>query len=149
MFYFHPPFMVRHLTRGSMDEFTRSIVVKDRWESLEVPVRLSCLPGQPLFLNVSRFMPLCHLYSLQTHANSRATALRYSLPVGIREANPEIMAETFNTYLDTIFDKHLVEYSSLMLDIRGFDHSSRALMVLFKWLQAWKEKVNPQTQSVT
>ena len=125
-----------------MQEFTRSVVVEDRWESIGVDVRLTCLPGQTLSLNVRRYMPSRHLDSIQTYNNSKTVDVRYSLPIGICGANPEAMAETFATYLDTLVDNHLIEFAAFMQQLRGYDHSSRVWMALSRWFQMWKENVN-------
>jgi hypothetical protein len=141
--YLHPSFMIKHLTPNCMESFTRSVVVEDGWEPLDVGVRLSCLPGQPLHLNVRRFVPSYHLYSVQTKHNSNVISLRYSLPVGIYDADPERMARSFSIYLDDIIDKSLIAYASFMIKLLGTNNSSRTLMVMCTWLKMWKHEVSP------
>lgn len=134
--------MVQHLTRRSMDEFTQTVVAGNSWDSFDVDVGLSCLPEQPLHLNIRRYIPSCDLFALQTHANSANVDIRYSLPVGIYGADPKAMVQNFNTYLENIIDNHLIKYSSLLLQVSTCDYSSRTVRVLFSWFQEWKEEVS-------
>ena len=139
----HPPFMIQHLTPNYMELFTRSVVVEDGWGPSDVGVRLSCLPGQSLHLNVRRFVPSFQLYYIQTQHNPNAVSLQHSLPVGIYDADPKRMARSFSKYLDELIDKSLISYASFMIKFLGTNDSSRTLMVMCMWLKMWKHKVSP------
>jgi hypothetical protein len=140
--------MIQHLTRNSMYEFTKSVVSKDRWESGSVNLRLSCFPGQPLHVNnIRRFMPSCHLHSLQTHPNSRAIGIQYSLPVGIFEPDLTKLGDSFDSYLNDIVNNHLIELAKFTLELRSHDRSSQAFRVLCTWFQTWKEHVSLYLQT--
>ncbi|PMD63247.1 uncharacterized protein K444DRAFT_330567 [Hyaloscypha bicolor E] len=146
MSYLHPSFMIQHLTQRSLKEFRRSVVADEQWESFGVDVQLLCLPWQPLHLNIRRYVPSCHLYSLQTQSNSQAMAIHYSLPVGIYKPAQKATTRRFNKYLDKLINNHLPDYARFMHNLRGFDHSSRTLEVLLLCFQEWKDKSinNPQ-----
>jgi len=141
--------MIRHLTQRSMKEFTRSLVTDNRWESFGVDVEILCLPGQPLHLNIRRYMPSCHLFSLQTQHNTQSIDIRYSLPVGIYKPTHEAITKKFNTYVDKFIADYLFEYAKFMQELRGFDHSSRTLAVLFNWFESWKDGVPTPFSSST
>lgn len=139
---FHPYFMVRHLTIDSMNEFTRWVVSEDRWDSVGVNVRLSCLPRQPLHFKVRKFVPSCHLLSHGKEPGTSTLRSRDSLSVGIYKADPELMAKTFNKYVDNIVDNNLMDHSAFLLRLCEGNHSSRVLDCLFDWYYAWKKEVN-------
>lgn len=140
MSYLHPSFMVRHLAQRSLKEFRRSVVADEQWESFGFDVQLLCLPSQPLHLKIRRYVPLCHLNSLQTQSNSQAMAICYSLPLGIYKLAQKAMTRKFNKYLNEMINNHLPAYAKLMHNLRGFDHSSRTLEVLLLSFQQWKDK---------
>jgi serine/threonine protein kinase len=139
---FYPYFMVRHLTRDSMSEFTRWVVSEGRWDSVGVNVKLSCLSGRPLHLNVRRFVPSCHLLSHGKEPGASTLNSQDSLPVGIYGVDPELMAKGFNIYLDNIVDNNLMEYSTFLLRLCEGNHSGRILDCLFDWYYTWKKEVN-------
>jgi hypothetical protein len=140
MSYLHPSFMVRHLAQRSLKEFRRSVVADEQWESFGVDVQVRCLPSQPLHLKIRRYVPLCHLCSLQTQSNSRAIAIHYSLPAGFYKSAQKAMTRNFNKYLNEMINNHLPDYASFMHNLRGFDHSSRTFEVLLLCFQRWKDK---------
>lgn len=135
--------MVEHLTKLSMSEFTRDIVLDSRWGPQEVEVRLNCLPGPTLRLNVRQFVPSRHLFAIQTCSGSGAinVDLVDSLPIGIYNVNPEYLAATFSIYLENMIDNHLIEYSSNLLEVHRCSQSSQALTILFSWFQACRNQV--------
>ena len=141
MFYFHPSFVVQHLTQGSMEEFTRSVVAQDIWENQECSVQLCCLPKRPINLSVTRFLPAHHLYSFHKKNASTKIDIRYSMPLGIRRPNTRALAETFEEYLDELIGNHLIEYGAFMARKRG-NYSSKVLAVLCEWFDTWKERVS-------
>lgn len=149
MSYLHPSFMIQHLTQRSLKEFRRSVIANEQWESFGVDVQLLCLPSQPLHLKIRRYVPLCHLYSLQTQSDSQAMAICYSLPVGIYRPAQKATARRFNEYLDEMINNNLPDYARFMHNLRGFDHSSRTLEVLLLCFQQWKDNStnNPQYPS--
>ena len=135
--------MTRHLSRRSMKEFTESYVAGDRWESFGVDVKLRCFPWQSLYINVRRYVPLRHSYSIQMHTHSKPAKIQYSLPIGMYKQSQEVTTKCFNDYLDEIVSSHLLEYAVFMQLLRGYDSSSKTLAALFAWFEQWKEKVPP------
>ena len=103
--------MVRHLAQRSLKEFRRSVVADEQWESFGFDVQLLCLPSQPLHLKIRRYVPLCHLNSLQTQSNSQAMAICYSLPLGIYKLAQKAMTRKFNKYLNEMINNHLPAYA--------------------------------------
>jgi hypothetical protein len=134
--------MIEHLSRTSMLDFENSVVFEDRWEASDIDIRLACIPGHDLHATVRRFIPSRHLYTLRTHPNLKDTDLEYSLPIGIHRPNLARMTGAFVAYLDDLVDDHLISYAEFILRLRGHDRSSRALMVICKWLQSWKGSVS-------
>jgi hypothetical protein len=139
--FLHPSWMIEHLSQPSLKEFAKSIVACDQWESFGVDVELLCLPWQPLYVNVRRYVPLCHSYSIQIHTHSKPATIGYSLPIGISKQSHEATAINLNNYLDEIINCHLLEYAVFMQLIRGYDYSSKTLAALFTWFEQWKGKV--------
>jgi len=143
MSFLHPSWMIQHLSQRSMKEFTESIVAGDRWESFGVDVELLCFPWQSLSVNVRRYVPLCHSYSVQMHTHSKPAKIGYSLPIGMYKQSQQATTKDFNNYLDKIISSHLLEFAVFMQLIRGYDHSSKTLAALLAWFEQCKEKVPP------
>jgi hypothetical protein len=142
MSYLHPSFMIEHLSRTSMLSFENSVVFENRWEINSIGIRVACIPGHDIHATVRRFIPSRHLYTLMTHPNSKAIELEYSLPIGIYQPNIGNMTIAFDDYVDEVVDDHLISYAKFVLEIRGHDRSSRALMAICKWFQSCKGSVS-------
>jgi hypothetical protein len=140
---FHPHFLARHLTRSSMQELTGSFVADDHWNSLDTSVNVSCLPGQPLRVNVRTFIPRQNIFSVQKDPESQSFHTHNSLPVAIYGADPLKLAQSFNKYLNNIVETHCAKHSNFVLQVRTDDHSSRVLDILFEWFYEWRETVRP------
>jgi hypothetical protein len=125
-----------------MQELIRAIVADDGWDALDTGVKISCLPGQPLRLNVRTFAQRSIISSLQRDPESRSLHTHDSLPLGIYGADPLKLAQIFNKYLNNIVENHLLDHSDFVLRVQYLDHSSRALEVLFRWFHEWRETVS-------
>ncbi|KAH8648726.1 kinase-like domain-containing protein [Tricladium varicosporioides] len=136
---FYPSFMVSHLNEHYLSRFTKCIVANSQWQPIEVRVRLSCLPRRPLHLRLQEFTPSCDLIALQNAPSNQGVDTRSPLPVGIQRADPAILAEGLNKYINDIIDNHLTEYSPFLLRFCSDDHPSRVLHVIFNWYETWKE----------
>ena len=134
--------MVRHLTRTSMEELTRSLVAEGCWDSIDANVKLFCLPERPLSLNLRWFTPKLQLFYLQKYPASESLRSHESLPVGIYRADPLKLAQNFNEYLDNIVKYHLLEQSEFIVRAWENNKSNRVLSVLFRWFQESKGTVS-------
>ena len=64
------------------------------------------------------------------------------MPVGIYEAEPLKLAQSFNGYLDNIVDHNLEEQSRFILQVQELDHSSQVLDASFRWFNKERETVS-------